>query len=244
MSELLEVFEEPQAIEQEVQEVETEQEEVAGESEAEQVEDKPKEPDKSEPTADEEETERESWTIAAVKDERQKRQEAVKRAEELERRIQELESKPEDKAERPDIFDDQEGYANSIEQKVNSRLAEARFQMSVDMMQSIHDDFEEVSQVFMEAAKEYPYLKVEAQKAANPAKYVYEQGKKYQQFQQLQDVSGIEAKIRAELEAKIRAELEAKQKEEDEPGPTPSLAKVRGVSGETEKLPENPIDLF
>jgi hypothetical protein len=248
MSDILEVFnDEPEVSEaQEVDSSEEASTEAEPETSEESTAEASEETEVAETTTAEEETEKESWTLAAVKDERSKRQEATTRAEQAEARIAELEAQINGTAkETPDVFEDQEGFVNSLRSEMKQDLASAKFELSVELMRDLHSDFDDVSKVFMEAANENPVLKAQAQKSSNPARYVYDQGKKYMQFQEMQNPEAYEAKLRQELEPKVRAELEKKlQAENTDVDLSPSLANARGVSDEKERLSENPGDLF
>jgi hypothetical protein len=90
------------------------------------------------------------------------------------------------------------------------------------MMIDRHDDYEEKEQIFIEYAKEHPELQQQALKSSNPAKFVYEEAKKFQEFQQIKDGTYVE-KLKAELKEQVRKELEAERSKTS--GIRPSLAK-------------------
>ena len=231
-----------------VEEVSEEQEAAETANESEKVEDaplveskeEPKEPEKAETTS-EEEAEKENWTFQAVKDERRKRQE-------LEKQLEELRSS-QNKTEReelPDVFDNQEEFAKSLENRVAASARSQIIQTQRDMMIEFKSDYEEKEAAFIEFGKDNPALIAQANASPNPAKFAYEQGAKFLKFQQMQDVDTMEAKLRTELEAKIRAEYESKQKSVESKGAnlSPSLANARGTVEAEESIPENPGDLF
>ncbi len=230
-----EVFSDKQQPEQ-VEKVEEEREEQSSSEQDENVEDVEVDTEKeeeAETTSTEEDDEKQSWTLAAVKDERAKRQEAQKRAEELERQLEEL-KRGDSKRELPDVFDDQQGFVKSIRDEFTSELASAKLEMAREFMMESHPDYEEMEQKFIEIAKENPVLRSQAQKASNPAKFAYQQAKKYVEWQEMQDVDKFKEKMKAEAKAELEAELrQAKEKKASKVADiSPSLAKARASDKE------------
>ncbi|MCK5616625.1 hypothetical protein KAR91_82960 [Candidatus Pacearchaeota archaeon] len=201
--------------------------------------DEPKEPEKAEPTS--EEAEKENWTFQAVKDERRKRQELEKQLEELKAG----QNNPEPK-ELPDIFENQEGFVNDLREQMRVETRQQIIQNQRDRMIEFKSDYEEKEAAFIEFGKNNPTLLAEANTAANPAKFAYEQGAKILEYKQMQDVDGMKAKLRAEIEAEVRSEFESKQSSIDKKAQnlSPSLAGARGTAETEESVPENPGDLF
>lgn len=191
-------------------------------------------------TSTEESNEKQHWTLSAVLDERQKRQKA-------EAENKELKSKLEgDKQVTPDIFEDQEGFVKSMNQKHQDDLLRTRIDIFREVEIEKHDDYIEKEAKFIELAKENPILLVQMQKASNPAKFAYEQIVKHEQFDDMQDMDGLRKKIRAEIKLELEGQLKKSETEEVEKGESlsPSLAKARGSTDKAEKLSDNPEDLF
>jgi hypothetical protein len=185
--------------EQETPETEPESEEVVEES-------------KVETTA----TEKEPWTLSAVLDEREKRQAAVKRAEELEAKLKAYEKTEPDVS----IFEDEQGFIQRQKQETEVALRNTALNMSEAFAESVYGE-EKVA-----AAKQWminegiksPY----ALEQFNAAKLPYHAAVKlYEDDQARRDPEAYKAKLREE----ILAELQEKQ-----PKPsTPSLASKRSV---------------
>lgn len=199
--------------------------------------DKPEEPKAKE---SEEDIEKQEWTLAAVKDERRKRQE-------LERKLEELQKQQGEKQEElPDVFDDQKAFVDSIRQEYRQELAKTKLELAREMMMDSHDDYEAMETLFIETiAKENPVLAAEARKASNPAKFVYQNAKKYQEYKEMQDVDSMREKLRAEIRAELKAELDsAKQEKAAKVSDIkPSLAKARASDKDTFE-PESIDTLF
>lgn len=185
--------------EQETPETEPESEEVVEES-------------KVETTA----TEKEPWTLSAVLDEREKRQAAVKRAEELEAKLKAYEKTEPDVS----IFEDEQGFIQRQKQETEVALRNTALNMSEAFAESVYGE-EKVA-----AAKQWminegiksPY----ALEQFNAAKLPYHAAVKlYEDDQARRDPEAYKAKLREE----ILAELQEKK-----PKPsTPSLASKRSV---------------
>lgn len=179
-------------------------------------------------TSETESAEDKSVPLAALLDERDKRQKLKRDLEEREARIAELTKKP--ASERPDIFEDQEGAFKHITQELNTARAEDRFSLSRDFMSMLKDDYEDKEQVFMALAKEDETLREKLWKSPNPARFAYETAVKHEKLKELDNIDDLKERIRAE----VRAELEAEQKAKTDTkrsSITPSLAKGRSTSG-------------
>ena len=184
------------------------------------------------------------WTFTAVKDERRKRQESERKREESDRRLAEAERKLEElqrqqlqpKKELPDVLEDQNAFADSLREEYDQKLYDTRVQMGREMMIDAHDDYIETEKVFLDVvAKENPVLAAEARKSSNPAKFLYQNTKKYQEYKDLQDVDLTRERIRAEVRKELEAELKANQEAESAKVSDikPSLAKARASDKES-----------
>lgn len=257
LNELAEVFSEEQpeaaATESESTEVEAKTETAEQESEAStKVEsEETTETTSEEQTESESEDEGEKQEYSAnekalykqAKDERQKRQERDQRIQELEAKLAELD-KGESKT--PDVFEDQEGFTESLRSEFQQELRKSQLDIQRSMMMKFREDYEEVEAAVIEEMKVNPVLKAELQKAPNVAEAVYDYGKKLAQFNEAKgfDKEAYEAKIKAEIEEKLRKEYEEKLSSESSESPSPSLASARGNSGKDEKAIENISDVF
>lgn len=191
----------------------------------------------------------ESWTKAAVLDERRKRQE-------LERKIAEYEaaSAKQDGPKRPDVFEDQEGAFGHVEQtlqqQIQSTAHNIRLELSQDMMRMVKPDYDEVESEFIDLAKENPALIKELQESSNPARFAYDTAIKAREAAELKNVDEYKAKIKAELRAELEAELkaqmeqsEAKQAQKNQ-ALTPSLAAAQSKGGVDEFRDESLESIF
>lgn len=208
-------------------------EQVPPEAETPPAEEQPPEEPEGSPPEPEDASNDKSVPIAALLDEREKRQATQRELEELRKRIDE---KPETV---PDVLDDQEGFVASMRSEMNQQAFSIRAEVSQEMMRTLHDDYDDVETKFLDMAAENPELAQGMSSAALPAKFVYETVKKAEKLAQMENVDEFEAKTRAEIEAKVRAEMEAEFKEkakadaEQAASITPSISGVTADGGNT-----------
>ena len=201
MSSLDEVFsDEPVEVEEQVEAVEETEVEAVEDTEEAVEEEKVEETTSSK----EEDIEKQDWTLAAVKDERRKRQE-------LEKELESLKQKQQEPKELPDVFDDQKAFVESIRSEFQQELGNAKLEVARSMMMEFHDDYEAMEAKFIDLAKENPTLRDQAMKEANPAKFAYQQAKKYEEYQKVQDVDAYKEQLRNEMRAEIEAEIKGTQ---------------------------------
>jgi hypothetical protein len=180
--------------------------------------------------------------IAALLDEREKRQS-------YERRIEELEGKLNTKAEKPlpDVLENQEGFVSEMESRIKTETQSVRIEVSQDVMRMMHDDYDDMEKKFIELAKDSPDLVSKMSASKLPAKFVYDTAKKSEKLAEMDNLEEWEAKKTAELTAKIKADLEAEAKTkaekdaETEGALSPSLAAQRG-SGSGDSKPADVPD--
>ena len=181
-----------------------------GDSEPEEKkeEDQEKEPQE---TSEKEET----WTKKAALDERRKRQEKERELEKVQNelaRLRESKQKEEQHQDNVDFYDDPEGFRQQIRNEMMQELSNTRTDISRNMMMQAHDDYEEAELKFFDIAKENPLLKQQAAQHSHPAQFVYEQVKKHEEFQQIQDGT-YQEKLRAEIKKQVEQEHKASQEE-------------------------------
>lgn len=184
----------------------------------------------STPESTKDEEKEQPWHIAAVMDEREKRQKYEARVKELEEKIKELTAPKEKEV---SVFEDEQAYTKSVMSKAEQAAMQVRFDLSRDFMADLKPDYQEREEAFLELAKSDPTLVAQLQKHPNPAKFAYETAVRAEKMKKLENPEAYEA----ELEAKIRAKLEAEYAEREEAEEskrktiTPSLAGSRSKGG-------------
>lgn len=136
----------------------------------------------------------------AMREEREKRQAA-------EARLRELQTpKPP-----TDPWADLPGTLTQHQQQLREEMFVERCNVTEEMARDRHKDFDEVREVFLEAANANPTLFQQLRQERNPAEFAYREGLKVQKLKSFNgDFSAYEKDIETRTEARVRAELEAK----------------------------------
>lgn len=141
----------------------------------------------------------------ALEDERRKRQDYEKRLADLERQIQA--SRQPQRQEAPpapaDWWTDPEGAARQMQQQQHYAIFETRLALGEEIMAQ-RPDYEAAKAAFVEAASADQSLAVKMVTHPNPAKFVYEQGRK---LAAMREIGDDPAAFRARVEAEIMAKL-------------------------------------
>jgi len=145
--------------------------------------------------------------VAALQDERGKRQAAERELEQLRAEQAEHEAA----AAAPDPTNDPAGAFEHLQATVAQQLTGMHIKQSRMMVMGQNPDFEAREQVFMGLAKDNPQLVDEMLAADNPAQFAYDLAVKHDEVLAMKDVDGYKERLRAEVEAEVRAKLEAEQ---------------------------------
>lgn len=167
--------------------------------------------------------------VAALVDERRKRQA-------LEQQLQEYQKPKEEKV---DLFADPDRFVDDVNQRIKEVERTTRINLSREMVMSSKADYEEKETKFVEMAQQNPYLIQQMNQSSNPAKFAYDTAAKQLQVDEvLSDPEAYKAKIRQELLQELGKAPVAKQER------APSLATVSAVKAEAIKPIETVDELF
>lgn len=167
---------------------------------------------------------------AGIAAERRSRQEAERRALELEQRFAALEAKLNPPAPPPDPASDPQGYAQTMEQRLQVMEINHKVNTSAAVARLRHQDFDEALGKWNEIIKAEPHLYLQAVQNDDPAEWVYQHVKRQQIMSEIgTDPNAYRARIEAELRQKLEAEYAARAPQNvlTPPAPPPSLAGVR-----------------
>ncbi len=159
--------------------------------------------------------------------------------------LRELKAKPEpEPVKLPDVIDDPNGYAQTLQSQFQHQLQNERLNMSEAISREKHGD--DVINAAMEAIKASGDQATHQQILANPMPYeALVKWHKQQQFQQQvgSDPEAFMAKERERIKAEVMAEIEAKQTAQAIKAP-PSLAAQTSIGGRnTSAAPtQTPLD--
>ena len=154
----------------------------------------------------------EQWTKQAVLDERRKRQELEKKLKDFEARFAappQPAKQPEPEAQ-PDWWGSPEQAAQALQQQMELKVFETRVAMSERLVKQEHADYDEVSSLFAERAKQDPRLIDELMKHPFPAEFAYSVG---QQIKLMDEIGTDPAAYRARLKAELIAEIGGQQQQ-------------------------------
>jgi len=181
-------------------------------------------------------SEKERAFLAAVQEERRKRQD-------LERRLAEVEKvKP---AEEKTFWDDPEGHLKSFEQKLENERIQTKLQTAEAIARSKYPDFEENVTYFVEALQSTPGLHAQWLQSHDPGEFAYRLGKITKDVRSAGSIDALVEKIRKEEREKVHAEYKKKQDEIEKQRQdlTPSLSDVRGAARRTQPVFSGPTPL-
>ena len=183
--------------------------------EAEEVE--PTEPESVTPTQQEERI-----PIAALKDERSKRQQLEQRLQEYEQYFAQLQQAPQQQQpqEEPDMFADPDGFKAHLAAQIRAELLKevqptiqqsqimTRAEVSEIMARQKYEDYDATVEHFKEALASNPFLLSQLQQAPDPATFAYNAGKQWQAAKNFgSEAPPTREQIEAELREKIMNEI-------------------------------------
>jgi len=150
-----------------------------------------------------EEPEQNHVPVAALKDERTKRQAAEENARLMQERLQQYEAYyAQQQGDEGEEDNPAELFAQQIMGRAEGRILEVKVQFSEQLARQKWPDYDEKVELFKEAATANPFLVEELKRAPDPAEYAYGVSQK------IHEARGYSAaQTRAEIEAQIREEL-------------------------------------
>lgn len=111
---------------------------------------------------------------------------------------------------KPDFWEDPDRALKTVEQGVDEKLTRFKLDWSEQAARNRYQDFDEKEQIFSQMVQENPALVHQMISQVDPAEFVYRTAKTHQKLQQIGDIDGFEAKIRADERAKLEATYNAK----------------------------------
>lgn len=161
--------------------------------------------------------------IAALHDERTKRQAT-------EEELKSYKSKYDQDDNEPDPAEDPEGFKEYTRKKAKHELIMTSRNTSRDKMVESHPDFTEKEDIFLVLAGSNPNLVTEMDESGNPAKFAYEKGKEWEDTQR--------EKLKAQIVANAKDEVIEETSEEEGRKETalkvPDLTKAASVGANSD----------
>lgn len=176
---------------------------------------------------------------AGITAERHKRQEAEQQ---LEQYKAYLAQQQQGQQEKPDFWENPEKVLGSYAQNLQQQMQQMQTNLSVEMMKTVHQDYDDMESKFVEMAKANPALIAQMNQSGNPAKFAYDTAKAKTEVEQMSDPNyrdKLKAELRAEIEAENKEKLEAAIKNRSEiPG---TLSNDRAAGANTQKTYAPPV---
>jgi hypothetical protein len=185
-------------------------------------EEKKEEPKVEEPKPDpkpeppkEEFSAKEKALLAAMQEERRKRQE-------IEQQLLQYKQQPQTPPEPPKPFwEDPDGAVAQYQKALEATKAETaqnffkqRLEFTEELARVKYPDYNEVVEVFKEVAQQAPGLVQQCMTSQNPAEFAYKLGKHHKEMRDVGSIEEYKKKAEKELRLKIEAELKEKYEKE------------------------------
>lgn len=146
--------------------------------------------------------------LAALKAEREKRQQYEREMQVLRQQIAQQQQPP---APEPDFYADPTQYVREAIQGERQQMTQALHMALEADAREAYADYDEVLAELGEAARDNPTLRQQVFASPNPAKAAYKLGKQLREMKAMEDPAAYRQKIEAEVRASIAAELTAKE---------------------------------
>lgn len=182
--------------------------------------------------------------IAAMLDEREKRQAAQREAEDLRRKLAAYEAQKAQPA--PDFYDDPEARLQAERAQVHNALWNERLNTSELVARQAHGEetVNAAREAFMSEAQQNPALAVELRRQQHPYDFVVNWHRRQRVLAEVgTDPAAYRAKIETEVRERVLAELAAAQPQKPA-APPPSLAAAPSVGSNSQAIPSPFENLF
>ena len=146
-----------------------------------------------------EEPREQAGMLAAMLDEREKRQAAQKELEDL--KAQQEPPK--------DFFEDPEGHLKKLRDDLEASTTNKFVDLTVNLARKNHDDFDEVMTGWKELVDANPGILQQVMSSENPGEESYRIAKQYKSVQEIGDPEAYRAKLKEELKAELLKELKS-----------------------------------
>lgn len=115
----------------------------------------------------------------------------------------------------PDILEDQKGFEDHIQQKIDTALYKQRLSISETAARKSHENFDEAVETFIGLVQDNPALGKAMQNHEDPAEFAYQEAQKSIAMQEIgDDPTAFKEQMRKDLKAEIREELKAEAEAE------------------------------
>ena len=157
-------------------------------------------------------TEKERAFLAAMQEERRKRQAMEQELNTI--RQQAMQTAQQNGGQPPKTFwDDPEAALKQFQQQVQTVALRTRLDTSEAIARQRYQDFEQNVQFFGELMAQTPGLREQMLNSPDPAEFAYKTGKTHREYRELGSIEEYRAKVEREARAKIEAEYKQREQE-------------------------------
>jgi hypothetical protein len=183
--------------------------------------------------------------LAALKAEREKRQQRDRELEDIRRQLAELKQPKQEQTQEQeaDIWEDPDSFVQRRVQTVEQQLSQRLYMALEAAAREQYPDYDEKFDAVKEEAERNPAFRSQIMSAPNPALEAYKQGKRLLEFKQMQDPQAYRESLKAEIRAELERELAAKEADRRKTSQSlpPDLSASRSVTAEV-PAPEDVFD--
>lgn len=196
------------------------------------------EPEEEVPPTSEEADAKFQAMLAKSQDEVAKRQAAEAVNAELRRQNEELKAAQQPKI---DPYEDFEGYQKQQQEIQAQQAMNQRLELSELVLKELHEDYDEVTAIFTEEARQNPAMAQAMFASSSPAKYAYTEGKRIQSMREIgDDPEAFKASLREQLKAEVLAEIKGAEVPKKETLP-PTIANAGTKAPKQDDLPADDL---
>lgn len=202
------------------------------------------------PAATETPTEHQPVPYAAMKAEREKRQERERELADARRELEALRGSQNGQVPQPQqgtqIWEDPDGFVNQRIQHVAAGFRNQLLNMSEAMARDAYPDYDQIFEQVQDYCRSNPAAGQQILASPNPAMAAYKFGKKLAELKAMQNPDEYRQKMKAQLRAEIEAEARAKEdaKRKAAESVPPDLSASRNVDGKEPPVEDSFETLF
>jgi hypothetical protein len=179
--------------------------------------------------------------VAALRDERKKRQDAERAAQEYQQRLAQYEQMvrqqqaAQQQPPRPDLFQDPDGALNYVQNSLRNEILRSKVETSVMVVRNQHPDYDDAEAAFLQACQGNEPLYRQMLNHPFPAEFAYRVGSQMRAMAEIgNDPGAYRERVRQEERERLRKEFEAEQAGKQariRESVPPTLAAARDTSG-------------
>lgn len=134
-----------------------------------------------------------------------------------------------------------EKHQHALREEMMGAVGKRYIELSEELTRTVHSDFDEVVDGFVDIARANPYLVQRFNASQNPAKFAYDYMKMHRDTESVGSIAELREKIRAEERAKVESELRAQSARSSAAKVSPSSASARSAGAAPVSVGDIPL---